>query len=63
MPNSSTDPAPSSTGTEVAAEPPRDLPLVDARAWALGFLIFGIVLAVLLSQTMIGFLAAAHATP
>ncbi|HEX4253398.1 MAG TPA: DUF6480 family protein [Pseudonocardia sp.] len=54
---------PPGTGTAAGAEPVRDLPLVDARAWALGFLIFGIVLAVLLSQTMIGFLAAAHATP
>ncbi|HEX4361597.1 MAG TPA: hypothetical protein VH141_28950 [Pseudonocardia sp.] len=64
MPNPAADPAPSATGTEVAAaEPARDLPRVDARAWAIGFLIFGIVLAVVLSQTMIGFLAAAHATP
>jgi hypothetical protein len=46
-----------------AGEPARDLPRVDARAWAIGFLIFGIVLAVVLSQTMIGFLAAAHGTP
>jgi hypothetical protein len=64
MPDPAADPAPSATGAEVvAAEPARDLPRVDARAWAIGFLIFGIVLAVVLSQTMIGFLAAAHATP
>jgi hypothetical protein len=66
MPDPAADPAPSATttGTEVVtAEPARDLPRVDARAWAIGFLIFGIVLAVVLSQTMIGFLAAAHATP
>jgi hypothetical protein len=59
MPTTPPDSAPAPGG----GEPARELPRVDARAWAIAFLIFGIVLAVVLSQTMIGFLQAAHGAP
>lgn len=36
------------------------LPLLNARTWAIGFLIFAIALAVLFSQTMVDFMRHAH---
>ncbi|HJP77463.1 MAG TPA: hypothetical protein VJ914_24555 [Pseudonocardiaceae bacterium] len=45
-----------------SAPPQRPLPLVNARTWAIGFLVFGVVLSIVLSQTMVGFLHAAYAS-
>ncbi|MBB1158113.1 hypothetical protein [Amycolatopsis dendrobii] len=47
------------------AEPPsetaaHDLPLLNARRWALGFLAFAIVLAVVFAEFLVGFVAHAH---
>lgn len=36
------------------------LPLLDARRWALGFLAFAVVLAVVFSRLLIDFTAHAH---
>lgn len=36
------------------------LPLLDARAWALGFLAFAVVVAVVFSQFLIDFIASAY---
>ncbi|GLV78284.1 hypothetical protein ACH4VS_33145 [Streptomyces hygroscopicus] len=36
------------------------LPLLDARRWALGFLAFAVVLAVVFSQLLIDLIARAH---
>lgn len=36
------------------------LPLLDARAWAIGFLAFSVIVAVIFSQYLIGFIASAH---
>ncbi|BBX32448.1 hypothetical protein [Mycolicibacterium mageritense] len=36
------------------------LPLLDARAWALGFLVFSVIVAVIFSQYLIDFIASAH---
>ena len=38
----------------------RELPLLNARRWALGFLAFAVVLAIVFSQFLIGFAAHAH---
>ncbi|HLH59491.1 MAG TPA: hypothetical protein VKV33_10120 [Streptosporangiaceae bacterium] len=47
-----------STGS---AEPgPRGLPLLRARNWAIAFLLFAIVLAAVLAQTMPAFFRAAY---
>ncbi|MBN3454919.1 hypothetical protein [Mycolicibacterium sp.] len=36
------------------------LPLLDARAWALGFLVFSVIVAVIFSQYLVDFIASAH---
>jgi hypothetical protein len=39
---------------------PRGLPLLKARTWAIAFLLFAVVLAVVLAQTMPAFFRAAY---
>lgn len=40
--------------------PGRGLPLLRARTWAIGFLLFAIILAIVFSQTMPDFFQAAY---
>jgi hypothetical protein len=44
------------TDTDGATE----LPLLNARAWALGFLSFAVVLAIVFSAFLVDFIARAH---
>ncbi|MCV7161937.1 MULTISPECIES: hypothetical protein [Mycobacteriaceae] len=39
---------------------PTMLPLLNARTWALGFLVFSIIVAVIFSQFLVDFMASAR---
>jgi hypothetical protein len=47
-------------GSQAAAAEPRGLPLLRARTWAIAFLLFAIVLAAVLAETMPSFFRAAY---
>ena len=44
-----------------APEQPRPLPLINAKAWALGFLVFSVALTLLFAVTMPDFFRDAYA--
>jgi hypothetical protein len=55
------DPAtPEGSQAATAATEPRGLALLRARTWAIAFLLFAVVLAVVLAQTMPAFFRAAY---
>ena len=47
-------------GSQAVVAEPRGLPLLRARTWAIAFLVFAIVLAVVLAETMPSFFRAAY---
>jgi hypothetical protein len=56
-------PASATPDNSQAAAPttePRGLPLLRARTWAIAFLLFAVVLAIVLAQTMPAFFRAAY---
>lgn len=56
----STGATPDSGQAAAATTEPRGLPLLKARTWAIAFLLFAVVLAVVLAQTMPAFFRAAY---
>ena len=52
--------APDSSRAASATTEPRGLPLLKARTWAIAFLLFAILLAAILAQTMPAFFRAAY---
>jgi hypothetical protein len=51
---------PDGTQAAAATTEPRGLPLLRAKTWAIAFLLFAVVLAVVLAQTMPAFFRAAY---